>query len=275
VRSLLKSAEIAKRKNLALVSGFCWRYDPGMREAVAQVRKGAIGDVRALYGTYMRRTLTEKFALPRTPEMSEVEFQIRNWYNFTWLSGEVSLLGSGGHSVDKIAWFMNEEMPIRAVAVGGRQVPTHGNSFDHAIVAYEYANGVRAFLGCRVLDGCHSENADYVIGCDGVLTVGRKPRPEITGRHTWVYDGPQKNKFQVEHDELFASIRSGQPINDGFRHAYTTLMALIGRMAAYTGQEITWEQALNSQESLVPKHIDWDTKLDLPPVAVPGETKFY
>ncbi len=274
VRSLLETSEIAKRKNLAIVSGYCWRYNNSTRAAVEQIRNGAIGEIRSLYSTYMRQTLSPKFAGARTPGMSEMEYQIRNWYNYTWLSGEVSILGSGGHCVDKMSWFMKDEMPVKAVAVGGRQVPGDGNIFDHAMVAYEYANGVRGFLGCRVLDGCHSETADYVTGCDGALTIGRKPVPEITGRVKWVYSGPKSDMFQTEHDELFASIRAGKPINDGFRMARTTLMAIMGRMAAYTGQEITWEQALNSQENLVPEHIDWDTKLVLPPVAMPGKTKF-
>jgi myo-inositol 2-dehydrogenase / D-chiro-inositol 1-dehydrogenase len=95
----------------------------------------------------------------------------------------------------------------------------------------------------------------------------------ITGESPWRYDGPINNMYQTEHDELFASIRSGKPINDGVRMAHTTLMAMLGRMASYTGQEISWEQALNSQERLVPERVDWDTKIDLPPLAVPGITK--
>jgi hypothetical protein len=107
-----------------------------------------------------------------------------------------------------------------------------------------------------------------------VCTIGRGKAPTIQGETNWRYDGPVNNMHQTEQDEFFASIRAGRPINDGQRMAYTTLMAVMGRMAAYTGQEITWDQALNSQQKLMPEKLSWDMKLDLPPVATPGMTKF-
>jgi len=97
--------------------------------------------------------------------------------------------------------------------------------------------------------------------------------PVIQGQNEWRFTGVQNNKYQTEHDELFASIRSGHPINDGTRMAHTTLMAILGRMAAYTGQEVTWEQALQSQQTLVPDKLDWNTKLEPVPLAMPGITK--
>jgi hypothetical protein len=165
-------------------------------------------------------------------------------------------------------------MPIRAVATGSRVTPTDGNTFDNGFVAYEYASGIRGFLGCRSQPGCHNENADYIIGASGICTIGRGRVPIIHGETEWRYEGEKNNMYQTEHDEFLASIRAGKPINDGARMAHTTLMAIMGRMAAYTGQEITWDEALQSQERLMPEKLDWNTNLDLPPIATPGLTKF-
>ena len=147
----------------------------------------------------------------------------------------------------------------------------------HAFVVYEYANGLRGFLGCRSQSGCFTENADFIVGAKGTCTIGRGRAPviEIGGETDWRYEGATNNMYQTAHNELFASIRAGKPINDGARMARTTLMAIMGRMAAYTGKEITWEQALDSQQNLVPDQLDWNTKIDQPPLAVPGFTKFF
>ena len=273
VRSALESARLAKDKNLAIVSGFCWRYNNALRGALEQIRAGAIGDVRSVYATYYRGDLGHKFHGRRDPKMSELQWQLRDWYAYLWLSGDVTILLSGGHSVDKMAWWLGDVMPVKAVAVGSRVFPSEGNTFDNCFVAYEYAGGIRGFLGCRSQAGCYSENADYVIGTKGTCTIGRGRVPVIRGENTWRYGGPINNMYQTEHDELFASIRAGKPINDGARMARTTLMAIMGRMAAYTGQEVTWEQALSSQDRIVPEKLDWSTKIEPRPLAIPGLTK--
>jgi len=162
-------------------------------------------------------------------------------------------ISTRGHSVDKMAWWLGDAMPVKAVATGSRLFPVEGNTFDNCFVAYEYASGLRGFLACRAHAGCHSDYSDYIIGTKGTCTVSNGRVPEIQGETNWRYAGVMNNMHQTEQDELFASIRAGKPINDGTRMAETTLMALMGRMAAYTGQEITWEQALHSQESLVPE----------------------
>lgn len=274
VRSFLKSSELATEKNLGILSGFCWRYDAGARAAHQQIRDGAIGDVRAVYATFYRFSFDKYYGKERQAGWSDLEWQIRDWPDFLWLGGDLCIGLSGGHSADKIAWWLGDEMPIKAVGVGGREYPGEGNTFDHCQVAYEYADGKRAFLGVRCQNGCHEENADYIIGADGVCTMGRGPVPVITGKHQWKYDGPMPRMHQVEHEDFIASIRAGKPINDGPRMGRTTLMTLMGRMAAYTGQEITWDQAYNSQESLVPDEIDWNTKIELTPQPKPGVTKF-
>lgn len=275
IRSFLQSSQVARDKNLGILSGFCWRYSLPLRAVAEKIRAGAIGDVRAVYATYYRESFDKKYGGQRDPSWSELQWQLRDWPDFLWLGGDLNIGLSGGHSVDKMAWWMNDEMPIKAVGVGGRQYPGEGNTFDHCQVVYEYANGVRGVLGVRTQDGCHNENNDYIIGTTGVCTIGRGSVPEITGSQTWKYEGPQPSMHQNEQTEFLASIRAGQPINDGERMAKTSLMAIMGRMAAYTGQEITWQQALNSQQSLVPEHLDWDTVIELTPPPQPGQTKFF
>ena len=265
VRSVLESVKASKEKNLALVAGFCWRYEVARKEFYKRVHDGAIGDLRAIYATYYTGPVKPMPAAGERPSgMGDLEWQVRNWYNFVWLSGD-GYVEQAIHSVDKVAWAMKDQPPLKAVAVGGRQTPNNqGDIYDHMFVVYEYPDDVRAFVGQRQIAHTYSENSDYLMGSAG---FGRIPGLTLKGKESWRFKGPTTDMYQNEHDELFASIRNGKPINDGERMAHSTLMGLMGRMAAYTGQEITWEQALNSQEKLVPDQLDWKMKLDFPPMA--------
>jgi myo-inositol 2-dehydrogenase / D-chiro-inositol 1-dehydrogenase len=275
VRSVLETTEKARAKNLNLVSGFCWRYNNMIQETMDHIEKGAIGKLVAYYATYYTGPVKPMPpASERKAGMSDTEWQIRNWYNFVWLCGD-SLVEQAVHSADKIAWAMHDEPPTSCVAVGGRMVPNEGgNIYDHFEVNYIYPNGVRAFLANRQITGCYNENSDYIIGTEGSCTIGRGPVPRIEGKTNWTFTGQQYDMYQKEHDELFKSLRAGGVINNGKRMATSTLLAMMGRMAAYTGQQVTWEQALNSQLKLVPDKLDWNGKLDVMPIAVPGITKF-
>ena len=152
----------------------------------------------------------------------------------------------------------------------------YGNIFDHFAIEYEYANGAKGFHFTRQQTGTSSRNSVEVLGTDGnaLIQVGRIY--EITGKNAWTYNGPKNNMYQTEHDELFATIRNGRPMNDGEWMANSTMLGLMGRMAGYTGQTITWDQAINSNETLGPKTEDyaWDLKWNVPPIAKPGITKF-
>jgi len=276
IRSVLASAAEAKRRNLAIVCGFCWRYSDAERATFKQVHDGAIGDLVTVHSTYHTGTLGRR---PRQPEWSDMEFQLRNWWHFTWLSGD-HLVEQAVHSVDRLAWATNDKLPARCVALGGRAArsgPEHGNVFDHFTVIYEYDDGTRCFHTTRQIDGCPSDNTDYIHGTKGsVLVDSWKPAhvaSDLAGKVVWSYDGPRRDMYQVEHDELFASIRAGQPINNGEWMARSTMMAIMGRMAAYTGQTITWEQAMGSQEDLSPKQYELG-ELPVAPVAIPGQTRF-
>ena len=181
------------------------------------------------------------------------------------------------HSIDKMAWVMRDVMPIKAVAVGGRQSPNNeGNIYDHFEVNYEFPGDVRGFLVHRQISNCFGGVRDQIMGTKGLGVIGgRRAAGEISGEKNWRYAGPPTpDMYQIEHNELYAGIRSGNPINNGDRMCTSTMMALMGRMAAYTGMEITWEQALNSQERLVPEDLTWDMKLPIAPMAIPGRTKF-
>jgi predicted dehydrogenase len=271
VRSVLESVKASKEKSLALVAGFCWRYEVARMEFYKRVHDGAIGDLRAIYATYYTGPVKPMPAASERPAgMGDLEWQVRNWYNFVWLSGD-GYVEQAIHSVDKVAWAMKDQPPLKAVAVGGRQTPNNqGDIYDHMFVVYEYPDDVRAFVGQRQIAHTYSENSDYLMGSAG---FGHIPGITLKGKENWRFKGQTTDMYQNEHDALFASIRSGKLINDGDRMAKSTLMGIMGRMAAYTGQEITWEQALNSQEKLVPDQLDWKMKLDIAPMAVPGTTK--
>ena len=276
IRTMYDSVEAARKKNVSVVSGFCWRYADAEREIFRRVHEGAIGDIITVHTTYHASTLAQR---PRKPEWSDMEWQLRNWWHFTWLSGD-HLVEQACHSVDRLAWAMNDKLPTRCVALGGRAArkgAESGHVFDHFTVIYEYDDGRRAFHTCRQIDNTPGDNTDYIYGTSGSAIVsGWIPARQIKDKANqvvWNYDGPSKDMYQNEHDALFASIRSGKPINDGTQMCNSTLMALMGRMAAYTGQTITWEQAMNSQENLLPEKLEL-AALPATTVAIPGQTKF-
>jgi predicted dehydrogenase len=273
VREVIAAQKLAQSKNLSLVSGFCWRYNNMIQEAVAQVHNGAIGRPVSHYSTYYTNPVK-----PLPPEstrpagMSDIEWQIRNWYNYTWLSGD-SLVEQAVHNADKIMWIMHDQPPLSVVGVGGRAVPANGgNIYDHFAVNYLFPNGYRVFLANRQSTGCFNGTLDFVMGTEGTLMLGSGP-PRIEtpdGKVKWQWQGQEYDMYQKEHDVLFEAIRSGKPKNDDLNLATSTLLAIMGRHAAYSGQQVTWEQALNSQVSLVPKPVDWNAKHEVPGLAIPG-----
>jgi predicted dehydrogenase len=276
VREVIAAQKLAQTKNLALVAGFCWRYNNMIQEAIQQVQNGAIGRPVAHYSTYYTNPVK-----PMPPEsqrpagMSDIEWQVRNWYNFTWLSGD-SLVEQAVHNADKIMWLVKDQPPLSVVAVGGRAVPANGgNIYDHFEANYLFPNGYRVFLANRQSTGCFNGTLDYVMGTDGTLLLGGgQPRIQAPdGQIKWQFQGEEYDMYQREHDVLFASIRANKPKNDDLNLATSTLLAIMGRDAAYTGQQITWEQALNSEVSLVPNPIDWNGKHEVPGLPIPGRSK--
>ncbi|MBC8001474.1 MAG: Gfo/Idh/MocA family oxidoreductase [Opitutaceae bacterium] len=277
-RSFMESVKLAKQKNLAVGSGFCWRSHLAQRAAYEKVLAGEIGQVMSVYGTY--NTSPPRTPIPRDPKWSDMEYVIRNWMQFSWLSGD-HLVEQAVHNVDLMNWAFGNQMPVKAIGHGGRQIrpePLVGNNYDHFAVTYEWATGARGFIFCRQQTGCANDNTETIFGTKGkahiMLFKGDPYITDLNGERTWKYAGPKPNMYQVEHDELFASIRAGKPRNDGEWLANSSMMAIMGRMAAYTGQEVTWEQAVASKESLVPERITWDALPPAAPLPMPGRTAF-
>lgn len=275
VRKVLAAAKIAKAKKLSLVSGFCFRYDFSNRATISRILGGDIGEIKAIT-TF--RNGGELWYKPRKSDWSQMTYQMRNWYYYNWLSGDF-IVEQAVHSLDLMSWTMGDIMPIKAVGTGGRQTRTeqkYGNIFDHFAVEFEYPNGAKGYHFSRQQTGASTQNSLEVFGSQGTASIKIGRSYEVNGKEKWKYEGEKNNMFQTEHDELFASIRNGKPINNGEWMAKSTMLAIWARMVGYTGQSITWEQAINSTESLGPKidEYDWDLIWKMPPIAVPGKTKF-
>jgi predicted dehydrogenase len=271
VRSVLQSVAEARSKGTAIVSGFCWRYDKPRRETMKRYFDGAVGKALAIETTYNSSGVWEP---PKTREDvgSEMELQMRNWYYYDWLSGD-HIVEQAIHGIDTMSWALGDKPPIQCFGVGGRQVrvePKYGNIYDHFSIVYEYPDNVRGYHQCRHWKGTALRVKDYILGEKGVVDVFGN---SISGENKWRYRGAKSNMYQVEHDEMFAALRAGKTPNNGEEAARTTLVAIMGRMAAYTGEVITYEAAMNSKENLGPKEYVWG---DAPqrPVPMPGLTKF-
>jgi predicted dehydrogenase len=271
VRSVLATCAEAKKKNLSVVSGLCLRFDYGHQETIKRIHEGAIGDVVAIQSNDLRGPIWMK---PRQKEWSDMEWQLRNWYYFTWLSGDFNV-EQHVHNLDICSWLMKDTYPVRANGIGGRQVRVgdeYGHIYDHHCVVYEFANGVKLFSQCRQQNGCAKDITNYVMGTRGTGIVSEHTLT-LAGGVPWKYGGPKNNFYQTEHDDLFASIRNGKPINNGEYMSKSTLLAIMGRMATYTGKTITWDMAMNSKEDLTPAKYEWGP-MSMPAVAMPGVTKF-
>ncbi len=276
VRRFMAAVAEAKKKGLGCQSGFCWRAKYAERETQHKIREGAIGEVRATYGTYLGNTPWVK---ERKPEWTDLEYQLRNWMYFAWLSGD-HLVEQAVHTVDKMCWTFNDIDPVSATGTGGRQQRVedqYGHIYDHFAIQYEYPGGARGVIFCRQQQGCFNEVADHYLGTKGTIDQisGRYNKLKPFAGESWKFDGTNNDMYQTEHDEFFASLRGGQPLNFGDKLAHSTMVAIMGRMAAYTGQTVTWEDAINSKEVLAPaEQLDWKMSLKTPPVAIPGRTKF-
>ncbi len=280
VRRVLAAAEEAKKKNLNVCVGFQRRYDPAYIDMMQRLHGGEIGDL--LFGrVYWNGTSRPGF--PRLPGESEMHYQIRNWYFFTWMSGD-HILEQHCHNLDVANWAVQGKMPLRAVGQGGRAVRNkreNGTIFDHHTVEFEYEGGYRLLSQCCQIGGkCARSVSEHFHGTKGVADLGDGGRFLINGQPPGGKRTRNKNDaYQLEHDTFFENIRTGKVRIDAEYAAYSSLMGVMGRMATYTGQVITWEQALNSQEKLVPDNITWQTEPPVKPdadgwypVAIPGTT---
>ncbi len=271
VRSVLESAELAKQKGLSIVSGLCWRYETGMIETVRRIHDGQIGEIVALESTRYHGAVGRME--PRTPAMTPLEWQVRNWYFHAWLSGDF-IAEQFVHDLDMLTMAMNDEYPVSCVASGGRQVRTgaeYGDIYDHFNAVFEYADGRKAYAGTRQWPGCPNHYVNWVLGSSGRANLMAY---DIQGANPWKLGKPMENMWQLEHNALFAGLRSGELINNGEYMAKSTLMGLMARDSAYTGQVLTWDQMMNSQRDFTLPEYAWDAAVPEPVVPIPGVTQF-
>jgi myo-inositol 2-dehydrogenase / D-chiro-inositol 1-dehydrogenase len=266
VRSVMASSDLAGQKGLAVVAGTQRRHDPKYIETIQRIHEGAIGEVVAGQVFWNQRGL---WKVDRTPQMSDMEWQTRNWLYFAWTSGD-HVVEQHIHNIDVANWVLQAH-PIRANGVGGRQVrtdPVYGHIFDHFAVELEYPNGAQILSMCRQQDGTATFIGERFAG-----TRGRSNAMDtIRGEQSWRYRGEAVNPYVQEHVNLVNSIRAGTPLNEGRQVAESTLAAIMVREAAYTGQELTWDEVLSSDLELVPRELVFG-ELPVAPVAQPGVTQ--
>jgi predicted dehydrogenase len=211
--------------------------------------------------------------VPRQAGWSDLEAQMRNWYNFTWLCGD-HIVEQHVHNIDVINWAIQAN-PVKAVGMGfrTRTDPDYGHIYDFFAVDFEYPNGVHVISNCRHISGCDQDISEFVRGTKGTSQINASM---INGKSVYrrKKKGEEPDPYVQEHTDLIESIRKGAPINELKTVADSTMTAIMGRMSAYTGKPLTWDQAVNSKEDLMPEKLAWDMKLETPPVAMPGKTKF-
>ena len=255
---------------------------PGFRPqhlayAFKAVHDGGVGEILTMQCNYNTGPLWSKTLKDKKDNnWSDMEWQMRNWLYFTWLSGDHNV-EQHIHSLDKMAWAMKDETPVKAVGLGGRQQRTEadfGNIFDHHAVVYEYASGVRLYSFCRQQAGTANDVSDWIYGTKGVCDVFKHRIKGKADGKDWRYKKPaglKDDMYQNEHNEMFAAIRAGKIIDNSDYMCKSTLLAIMGRMATYSGKEVTWEQVQNSTENLFPADLKFGD-YPVPPVAIPGIT---
>ncbi len=267
VRKILASGEEAERRGLAVVTGTIYRHTRKFIETVRRIHDGAIGEILSFRALYNAGAL---WRYDRKSGDRELEFQVRNWPYFDWLSGDI-VVEQHVHTLDVVSWVLGRKA-LRAIGTGGqaaRTGPEHGNVYDHFAIDYAFDGGVHGLSMNRQVAGAHGEVGAWFVGTEGVASPYEGT---IAGSKPWRFEGEPENAYVREHTDLIESIRAGKPLNEARQIADSTLLAILGREAAYTGKTITWEQILASDLDLTPQGFDWanpDPARDPPVRAVP------
>lgn len=284
IRQVLETAREAERKKLNVVVGLQRRYQENYLQVLDRVQKGKIGEI---IGGQVYWNSAGVWVRERKPNQSELEYQMRNWYYFNWLCGD-HILEQHIHNIDVANWYIGAH-PVSAQGMGGREVrrgKDHGQIFDHHFVEFVYPNGAVIASQCRHQPGCMSRVEERLQGTKGALVVDASNRGIIrksNGKLIYQHEGGKDaNPYQQEHDVLFRAIRKGDfSFRDAEHAAHSSMTAILGRMATYSGQEITWQEAMDSKLDLGTNVTSWnDTPPVRPdeqgnyPVAVPGVTKY-
>ncbi|MHC4132406.1 MAG: Gfo/Idh/MocA family oxidoreductase [Planctomycetota bacterium] len=270
IRSIIASSDLAKEKGLAIVAGTQRRHQNHYREILQRIHNGDIGEIVSGQCYWNGGGWDGPEGKPEN--MSDMEYQIRYWFHFTWLAGD-EIVEQHVHNIDILNWAIGSH-PVKALGLGGREVRAgDGSIYDHFAVEFEYPNGQRITSMCRHMDGCTDNVSERVIGTKGIAytddSVGM-----IEGPNAYKFDGDSNNPYVTEHTDLIASIRNGQSLNEGRQVAESTLTAIMGRMSTYTGRAISWDWVMNASElDLSPPAYSFDIDLPVRPVAIPGKTK--
>jgi predicted dehydrogenase len=271
VRTVMAAGEYARAKGLGIAAGTQRRHQKSYNETIRRIHDGAIGDI-VFAKCYWNGG--QIWVIDRQPGWSDLEWQLRNWNYFTWLGGD-HIVEQHVHNLDVMNWVLGAH-PVRAVSgLGGRQVRTgerHGHIFDHFAVEFEYPNGVTMFSQCRQINGCQNIVAESVTGSKG--TSNCADRIEVKGGERWRYRGASPSPYHQEHIDLISSILAGKPINEAQAIAESTMTGILGREAVYSGQVITWDDAMKSETRLGPSNDGQFGPYPIPPVAMPGTYQF-
>jgi predicted dehydrogenase len=277
IHMMRSACELAAQKRLCVVSGLHSRYHPGYAETVQRIHDGAIGEIVSIEENFLRAPYG---VTQRASSLSELEWQCSTQYHFNWLSGD-DVPQSLVHNLDRASWVLGEQAPLKCHGLGGRSTmtdPVYGNVFDHHSVIYEYASGVRLYAFCRTTTGCYDESSSILLGSKGRASI---TATRIWGENNWRWQG-RGDPYQIEHDRLFAAIRSGEPINNGDYMTRSTQIAIMGQISCYTGEEITWERIESSDFRYHPNPEDCRDGMEPPvkpgpdgsyPVYKPGVTR--
>jgi predicted dehydrogenase len=264
IRKFIETSKLAEQKKLNVVGGFCFRRDANHIATIKKIHDGAVGDIVGGASYYNVGYLWQH---ARQPEWTDTEYQIRNWLYFTWLSGDL-IVEQNIHRIDIQNWIMKSH-PVSAYGMGGRQVrtdPAYGYVYDHFAVEFEYPNGVKIQNYCRQQDGTDPRVSEIYYGTKGSADPAKGISTERKLR-----DVPLARAYVQEHIDLVKAMTGGEYINEGVRLAESTMSGIMGRMSAYTGKLVTWEQAMNSKLDLWPKEPLAFGPMATPPVPMPGK----
>jgi predicted dehydrogenase len=270
IRRFLAAAKLSKEKNLKVGVGLQRHHQAGYLETMKRLHDGAIGDIVSMR-CYWNGSRPWQHA--RKPGMNEMEFQMYNWYYFTWLCGD-HIVEQHIHNLDVMNW-IKQAHPVKAYGMGGAQrhrVMDDGEIFDHHAVEFEYADGSRMFSQCRQQLDCWDSISEHAQGTDGLVDLSDGGPCVIKGKKAWQYKGPRQDAWQEEHYPFWAAVNENKPYNELEYAAHSTLTAIMGRMATYSGKVIEWDHAINSKVDLAPADYTWDT---IPKPAVDPATGFY
>jgi len=284
VRKVLAAAKIAKEKGLKVGVGLQRHHQKGYIETMKRLHDGAIGDITSMRAYWNGNTpwLKKRAELEKTygRKLTEMEYQMRNWYYFTWICGD-HIVEQHIHNLDVINW-VKKGYPVKAQGMGGCEVrkgEDYGEIFDHHAVEFEYEDGSRCSSFCRHIVGCWNSVSEHVTGTKGYSDVSRSTI-SVTGGEAWRHKNEgDKDPYQQEHDDLFDAIRNNKEYNEAERGAMSTMTAILGRLATYSGKEVEMEKALKSELTIFPQNLAWDADMPVKPGpdgmyprAIPGKT---